>query len=40
MFFGKKRNKVVKINADLPDLRKTASFLDGDPEEHLINMSP
>ena len=30
----------MKANADLPDLRKIASFLGGDPEEHSINMSP
>ena len=32
--------KVVKVNADLPDLRKIASFFGEDPEEHSINMSP
>ena len=35
-----KCEKVVKANVDLPDLRKIASLLGGDPEEHSINMSP
>ena len=38
--FPQKCKKVVKANADLPDLRKIASFLGWDPEEHLIKMSP
>ena len=30
----------MKANVDLPDLRKIASLLGGDPEEHSIKMSP
>ena len=40
MFFWQKCKKVVKTNANLPDLRKIASFLGGSPEENSINMSP